>query len=264
MGAYGLPGPDERGIKSSIPPDWWRDFFGPDYILMYASDLTRERSALEVDCAVRALNLRSGEIALDLCCGFGRHLPWLRARGIVTVGVERSPFQLGLAKSSHPAEEPVRLLKADARLLPFGPVFDAVLCFYTSMGYFSDDENLLQLMEAGRVVKPGARIYIDNQNPPHILRRLKAERRIENAQSRLEIGEEFEYDPEERRIYGRKTVRTGEESREHYFVMRDCRVNELTQLLEQAGFEPQSAFGDYDLSPYGPDTPRLILCARKR
>lgn len=259
-----LPLPGELGIRQQVRPDWWRGFFGPDYLLMYATDLAPRRSAREAECAIRALRLRAGARVLDLCCGFGRHLPTLRAHGLVAIGVEQSAYQIGVAKgadANHGVRPPIA--KGDARLLPFGPVFDAVLCMYTSIGYLDAEGDARHMREAARVLKPGGLLYLDNQNPEHILRRLAPSRQVTEPFSGLQIVEEFEFDPKARRIYGRKTIMAPSGPRELCFAMRAYSAEELAGLLEKAGLQRVLLLGDYDLAPFSQDCPRIILAARK-
>ena len=262
--AHNAPEPGRFGIKDQAPETWWRDFFGEDYLLMYGAELTPQCSGREAECAVRALGLRKGSRLLDVCCGFGRHLPWFARHGLRPVGLEWSTYQLSLARSMFPENKPLPLARGDARTLPFGPVFDAACLMYTAMGYFDDEQNARQIAEVARALKPGGQVYIDNQNPPFILSRMRPERRVEDAAGRLTIIEQFEYDADSRRTYGRKTIRSPQGEREHYFVLRAYWPEEVKRLLADAGFQVESTCGDYDGRPYSDDTPRLILTARKQ
>ena len=246
-----------------VPEQWWRTFFGEDYVLLYGAELSPSRSAMQVECVVRALGLRPGERVLDLCCGFGRHLRWLRERGMRAVGVDASAVQLRLARGPRASPGALRLVRGDVRMLPLGASFDAALCMYTSMGYFSDTDNQRHMREVARVLRPEGRLLIDNQNPAQIVSRLQPDRRTVDAASALTIVEQFEYDPTARRVRSRKEVSTPEGRREYCFALREYGVDELAALLGQCGLCVEATFGDYDLRPYTEDAKRLIVRARK-
>ena len=250
-----------RTIRSRAPADWWKSFFGKDYLLLYGAELTPNRSAREVESAVRAIGLKPGEIVLDLCCGFGRHLRWLRSRGIRAFGLEISPDQLAIARKASDCQH--LIARGDARLLPFRGGFDAVLLMYTSMGYFDDQTNLRQMQGVAQALRPGGRLYIDNQNPPLVLRNMKRERRSEDPMSQVSVVEQFDYHKASRRIYARKAIATPQDKREYFFVLRPYPLDELKALLERCGLEIGATYGDYDLRPYSEDTERLIVAASK-
>ncbi len=50
---------------------WYKEFFGEDYLRIYAPVF--ERTPWEVEGIVNTLALPPGSSILDLCCGHGRH-----------------------------------------------------------------------------------------------------------------------------------------------------------------------------------------------
>jgi len=65
---------------------WYQEFFGEDYLRMYALTLWSERTAREVEGIVRLLGLPPGSSILDLCCGHGRHAIPLAQSGYRVTG----------------------------------------------------------------------------------------------------------------------------------------------------------------------------------
>ncbi|MBV9172553.1 MAG: hypothetical protein JOZ81_20980 [Chloroflexi bacterium] len=61
------------------------------------------------------------------------------------------------------------------------------------------------------------------------------------------------YDEQDERGYLR---RTSVELRLRWFTR-----NELELLLEAAGWRVEEVYGDYDLEPFGPNSPRLLIVA---
>jgi SAM-dependent methyltransferase len=67
---------------------------------------------------------------------------------------------------------PVEYVEGDMRSLPWADgSFDPVISWFTSFGYFSDEENRRVLQEAYRVLRPGGRLLIENNNLAKLLPR---------------------------------------------------------------------------------------------
>jgi ubiquinone/menaquinone biosynthesis C-methylase UbiE len=113
---------------------------------------------------VRALGLRRGERILDVPCGFGRHARMLAARGMEVVGVDLSAAMLAEARRGRRSARP-RFERGDMRRLACRDEFDAVICMFTSFGYFGDRENRGVLRRMARVLKSGGRVLIDHRDP---------------------------------------------------------------------------------------------------
>ncbi|MFF4486570.1 class I SAM-dependent methyltransferase [Streptomyces sp. NPDC001544] len=104
------------------------------------------------------------EDGLDLCCGTGAGLDVLAevCRGGVT-GVDLSAGMLAEARAR--AGAPVRLVRADARALPFGPAFDLVVSF-GALGHFLPRELPGLFAQVHAVLRPGGRFAFPVMAPP--------------------------------------------------------------------------------------------------
>jgi SAM-dependent methyltransferase len=147
-------------------------------------------------------------------------------------------------------------------MLPLASGFDAVLCLYTSFGYFSDEDNLRQISEMVRVLRPGGRLLIDNQNPLLAHCRLPPDKPFGGAAG-ARFAEQFEYDTVSRRVFSRKQVRSPRGDRDYCFALRLYAREDLSAMLSERGMTTTGVYGDHDLRPYAPDSPRLILTACK-
>lgn len=138
--------------------DWFaRDFDCEAYFDIYRG---KEREAATEGPALAAcLDLSAGARVLDLPCGWGRLRPHLLARGYTSVGGDLSALNL----RRHAVEHPGPTARLDLRALPFRDrSADGVLCAYTSWGYFRTlEENLQQLREFARVLRPGGALVLD-------------------------------------------------------------------------------------------------------
>lgn len=136
--------------------------FDEDYLYFYEPLLTDEWSDGETDRIWRLAELEPGMEVLDLACGHGRIANRLAARGARVTGLDATPMFLDLARAEASARDvDVDYVNGDMRELPWESRFDAVVCWFTSFGYFGDDDNRLVLRETQRALKPGGRLLLD-------------------------------------------------------------------------------------------------------
>ena len=103
----------------------------------------------------RALDLRPGELVLDLAAGTGVSTEELGRSGAYPVGVDIS---LGMLRAGRAARPGVTLLAGDALALPFRDgVFDAATI---SFGLRNVHDTDAALAELARVTRPGGRLVI--------------------------------------------------------------------------------------------------------
>ncbi|MFF1277928.1 class I SAM-dependent methyltransferase [Streptomyces marokkonensis] len=121
-----------------------------------------------LDATVSAL-LPTGPYAsgLDLCCGTGAGVDVLRQVCEESVtGVDFSTGMLEVARERiRPQGPPVGWVRADARALPFGPVFDLVVSF-GAFGHFLPRELPGLFAQVHSVLRPGGRFVFPVVAPP--------------------------------------------------------------------------------------------------
>ena len=237
---------------------WFDRAFGPWYERLYP-----HRSAGEAERAVTGIAgflPRTG--ILDVGCGAGRHLRALLDRGYDAVGLDRSAVLLARAESD-PALHG-RLLRGDMRQLPVAAAgVGALLSMFTSFGYFADrDAHLDLLREFRRVVPPGGILVLDYLNATAVRSGLvpRSTRTVDGH-----------HVVEERRIESRATdhavVKELTISREGTVVERYREEvalyerPELETMLGETSWTVRHVRGDYDGSPWGGDSPRLLVVA---
>lgn len=236
--------------------DWFVNAFGALYPIVYAHR-TIAAAAPEARFAAHAVQLRNTDCALDLCCGTGRHLVTLQQFTQRLTGADYSPELLGLARSN--VADTVSLVRADMRALPFHSVFDVVFSFFTSFGYFKEEEdNLRSALNMAQVLRPGGRFFLDYLNPPHTAKHLQAASERE-SQGCL-IRERRWIDNRSRRINKSITVmRDGVRLGSSVESVRLYEYREIAALLERAGLCIERSFGDYSGDAYAADSPRMLL-----
>jgi len=227
------------------------------YRLEHEQHFTRERTALEVNALVTALDLKPHERILDLACGWGRHLRELQRRGLTgLVGVDvQGAFLEPL--------EGVTLLERDADTLGFTAEFDAVYCAFNAL--FSDADSAPRVLNAvSKALKPGGRFLLDTTNRERLVQPDSPARLWRGGGGLPWLLEETRFDLvsgaqhiAQRRIFpdGHSEERTL--TRVHYTLA------ELIKLFNVAGLTVTDVYGDWQLSPYTAVSPRLMLVARK-
>ena len=243
------------------------EIFDPDdYLHFYEELLTAERTEAETELIVRLLELREGDEVLDVPCGHGRLAVPLAARGLQITGLDRSrPFLDLAAAAARERGVAVELVEGDMRSLPWEGRFDALVNWYTSFGYFEDDDaNRAVLRRFARALKPGGRAIIDLHDRDALARRVEA---VGGEMVGLaERGDDLmiyrvSFDPAAGRSETERIVVRDGQVRRARFSLRVLAASELRDWLLDAGFQAVELFDEHG-KPYGTGAQRLIAVAR--
>ena len=240
--------------------------FGDDYEHFYRARLTDELNDHDVGVIVERLALTGSEWVLDAPCGHGRIANRLAARGGAVVGVDVTERFLELARDDSAARGvDVDYRKGDLRALPVDDgSFDVAISWYTSFGYFEDDDNRAVLREYARVLRPGGRLLVEVLARDNIIRRYTAapEAVVTHLGDDISM-DSSTFDPMTGRIGTDRTiVRDGRVRRSHHSV-RLLTIQEWQAWLADAGFDDVRTT-DHRGEPVTIDTPRLVVVATRR
>ncbi len=237
--------------------DWFAwDFDHPAYFAIYADKVAD--AAIEGPALAALLNLPPRSRVLDLPCGWGRLHPHLRARGLEIIGGDLSPLNL----ARHRAEHPAPLVRLDFRALPFpGASADGVFCAYTSWGYFATDaENLRQLLEFARVLRPGGVLLLDLAGRTSVQSAAAAGGGEWQEFSEEGYQERARWSPDGRRIHTERRCQ-GVSFRHDIWIPTDA---EIRAFLSTAGFTATQAWGGLDGRPWDEAADRWIYRAIRK
>jgi len=237
---------------------WWESWFGEEYLELYPHRDV-ESARREVAFALRHLPEDPLPL-LDLCCGSGRHSLRFAEKGFSPVGLDYSAPLLELARARSTR---LPFVRGDMRRLPFADgAFRGVVNFFTSFGYFlADLDNVSVVTEVERVLRPGGRFLCDTFGLEHTLRRLVAEESRSTPDRHYRIRRWW--NGQTRRIEKEIEVRRGGSTETFRESVRAYSAEELTRMVEGAGLRVEALWGNFDGSPVGSDSPRLILLASK-
>ena len=200
--------------------------------------------------------LPDGGRVLDAPCGFGRPSVAFARRGYRVTGVDFSETELERARAAASAAGvAVTTICQDMRDMEFAGEFELAVNLFSSIGYFSDDEDRLLLDRFWRALAPGGTFVLDTRNRDHFVRHVTREEvvagiRIENT-----------FDPETSRVRGVWHRVDGALIGETEF--RLYAAHELRAMLRPERWRRVDLYGGLDGAPFTLDSPRLVLIASK-
>ena len=246
--------------KPKISSNWFQNTFDSLYPILYAHR-TIESAEAETLFSIRQTDLQQGQHVLDLCCGGGRHMAHLAKVSDHVAGLDYSPQLLAIARDSLGPDIP--LIRGDMRHLPFRERFDVIMNYFTSFGYFQDQEENQQvvhnMMDA---LKPGGRFFIDYMNKDWAIANIEYEthRTVEG----FRVHERRWIESNGSRINKATIIKRGGDEIKHVGESVQLYTeDEFTNMLEKGGAEIESLFGDYTEAPVSPENPRMIVVGRK-
>lgn len=244
--------------------EWPVTFFDDEYLRIYRPQLTADRTSAEADFILAALDLAGGATVLDLACGHGRHAIEIARRGFRVTGVDLSERYLSLAAAdAERAGVKVEWQARDMRALDFENAFEGAYSFFTSFGYYGEDENEAVLARLARALMPGGRLLLDVMNRDRLLTEPPGRTWTQRTDGAL-LMEEVSLDPRTSRVTSRQTLiepATGPRPVKE-FTVRVFTCAELEAMLRRSGFEVERVWGGADGSAYDSASRRLVMLAR--
>lgn len=234
--------------------------FDDDYLHFYTlRDPDGTGSDADADLIWRLLDLKPGMEVLDLACGYGRIANRLAARGPNVTGLDITPRFLDIARQGA-SERGINVdyVEGDMRSLPWTGRFDRVVNWFTSFGYFSDDDNRCVLSEIARALKPGGQLAIELNNLAAVLRTYQNAIVVERDGDLMV--DRHALDPLTGRNRVVRTIMRDGTLRHIPFEVRMFTFPEIRGWLHEAGFGEVSAYGE-DGAPLTAEHRRMIVVA---
>ena len=247
---------------------WYVQFFKGDYLRIYGHTLQQDRTDLEAQFAIHALDIQPDHRVLDLCCGQGRHSIALAKTGLDVTGVDLSSEMLGIAQAN--AEEndaKLSLRQADMRRLPdeFECQFDAVINMFSSFGYLeSEDDDQEVLRQIAKSLKPGGKLLMDLLNREWVIINNEEYdwRKHEDGRIVLER-RQLDLQTSTNHLTYTEILPDGTSREMSDLHMRLYTLTELTKMLATAGLSIQNVYGGFQGEPYAVNTRRMIVVVAK-
>ena len=209
-----------------------------------------------------------GRTVLDLACGTGSLTRELALRGYEMIGADQSPEMLAEAAEKNRGAtpiEPIFLCQSMEKLDLYGTI-DACVCCLDSVNYVTDPKKLARAFQRVHLFLMPGGLFLFDVNTPEKLAGLDGQVFLDETEDaycvwRAEFSRRictyfmdiFRLDPS-----------TGQWDRgEEFHRERAYTVEELTSLLEGAGFVDVRTWGERKLRPPRPGEQRIFFTARK-
>ena len=182
-------------------------------------------------------------------------------RGVRVTGLDATPLFLELARKDA-AERGVEVeyVEGDMRSIPWRDRFDRVLCWFTSFGYFSDEENRDVLAGVYSALRPGGLFAVEMNHRDNLLGRYM--QRVVSEKGEDRMIDTHRFDVRTSRSHDTRTIIRGGRERSFAFEVRMFTAAELRDWLVAAGFTEAEPYGE-DGEPLTLDHRRMTLIARK-
>lgn len=246
---------------------WWESFYEDTPFELY---LTRHNQA-EVDDTIKflteKLHLTPGARIFDQCCGLGSMSIPLALAGFALVGVDLCGKYIKAAQTQA-AEKGLtstQFFQGDACSFVPSESCDAAFNWYTSFGYYPDDDNNRKMLErAFEALKPGTRFALDFANFQHIVHDFKPSltSSLDSPEGKITIVRECTLEDGIMKQHWTFTMPDGREL-VHNSELRAYMPADVERLFSEAGFVEVETFGNIDGEPLDDDSPRCIVVGRR-
>jgi len=150
------------------------------------------------------------------------------------------------------------------RALGFDRAFDALYSYFTSFGYFDDDENEQVLAGIAKALRPGGSVLLEMANRDRLLTHPQ-ERTWSQRDDGALLMEEITLEWVTSRVISRQHLidPQGGTHVTKEFSLRTYTCAELSALLRRQGLNVRAVQGGIEGQPYMPDSRRLVLVAER-
>jgi SAM-dependent methyltransferase len=243
--------------------DWFENWFDSPYYHILYKHRNHKEAELMIDNLVTYLAPAQDASFLDLACGKGRHSVYLNKKGFDVTGIDLSPENIACASSliTSTNRNTLRFFVKDMRKIGLQSQFDFILNLFTSFGYFEDEGDDYDTIEAvSKALKPGGTFILDFMNVQKIIANLVVH------EVKIIDDIEFEITKSIENQFIVKRIHFFDKGKEYHFQERvkALTLKDFEKYLSASGFKIVDLRGNYNLEKFEPERSwRLIIIAKK-
>ncbi len=245
--------------------DWLTDYFESGFYEHYWGWQLREDDEEQPAAdALTLLEADSGHI-LDWCGGWGRVSIAFARKGFKVTILDFMKEYLETAKKRFAGENlALDVVEADCRNTPETIQADYAACFFNTVGFFSDAEQVKAFKSLYQALKPGGKCIVDCMNLFFLAPLIKPvydTKRDDGYVFRQNNGFDFTTNTLDSVFEIIGPSGGVEESKE--FHQRLYTPMDFKNVIEAAGFRVQGMYGNYKGEPVSFETPQVVVVAGK-
>ncbi len=243
--------------------DWYIDWFNSKYYhVLYKSRNQLEASNF-INILCNHLNMKAGNLVLDLACGRGRHTIQLAKQGYLSTGLDLSEQSILKAK-----EKVIKMnIKGahfdlhDMRNVYKRDYFDYALNLFTSFGYFENAHDNIKVLNSAyeSLINKGL-FVIDFFNMQKVVKNLVSIESKEIDSIIFNIKRSFDGS------HITKNIHVNDKNKNIYFQEKVNAFNlkDFKKMANLSGFDIIKVFGNYQLKKFEENhSDRLIMVLKK-
>jgi SAM-dependent methyltransferase len=239
--------------------EWFESWFDSPYYKILYQHRNDNEAQFFIQNLLKKIPLKPYDNILDLACGRGRHAKWINHFGFNVYGIDLSENSIAEAK---PLENTrLHFFVQDMRYFSLPVSFALILSLFTSFGYFENPmDNFKVLKRIYQHLKPQGYFVLDFLNAHWVVQNLveKETKVIQDVQ--FEITKFIE----NKKIIKQIDVKDGKLNYSFYEKVNLFTLDDLSTMLEKENYHILAQWGNYDLSDYEQNSPRVILWAEKK
>ena len=246
---------------SDNKPAWYQTWFNTPFYHTLYQDRNVSEAEFFLQNLINHIPITVDHRILDIACGRGRHALYLSKQGHDVTGIDLSPNSIAYAQEEAKKEKLAIDFQVHDMRNSYGEQVDIVLNLFTSIGYFEDlSDNTKAIQAFYDSLVPGGYAVIDFLHVSRVKKELITDEIVTKGNIEFTI---------------KRTISDGKIMKNISFVHEGSpySFNESVTALEysdfkksfdKVGFRICDTFGDFNLSPFDPDTAeRLIFIVQK-